>query len=691
MQSDKYTEISQLFAKLLYILVTLRMLNFFSMSTDFRGICTIAVCIVYASLLLHITGRKRNTDALIKAFVLVFLAGWVLHLSLFTTMAATTAKTLTDWLLMLFFSAQYSLEMFLAKTIAFKGSIYAILVNHPILQTGIFTVYFMAIITSASIIFHFVSRWAYGRRWLFRRQNIKAAEEGGNHIFIGLNEASRLLAADIRKEGCRGKIIFIDIPDEADTPRGISVWDLINRFFFREREDDCIEADVILKAGKRMTGLLPWLRNADNTVYILSDDQKSNISIAEKLWQREGCQPENQFKCRIYCHANRDSLAYIYSSVTDVQDRIRFVDSSFLAIESLKSHTSAETYPVSYVRKAKNPATGRLAGYVESQFTSAIIGFGETGMEALKFLYEFGIFIGKDKQKIPFECRIFDKAASVAAGELKRKIYFPDEDRIEFRDCHTESESFWDSLGEIIHKVNYIIVALGDDQNNLKTAIDIAEFAMTNGRDIRNDFTIVFRQEEFSPMDKETVDKANRTYCGCLRPFGLLKDIWKLSVIKADDITAMAKRFYCGYLSATTVTDAEKAWTERMEKLLDDDYEIRNKARRQITQDYSNCLHTITKKALCSPETRKSAASIMPDYHNHTHIDSGQCSQEDASVLEYLAIGEHIRWAASHTILGYRYDTETSDLRHTHRCLVPYDELSGLEKHYDWLVVRNSL
>jgi hypothetical protein len=367
------------------------------------------------------------------------------------------------------------------------------------------------------------------------------------------------------------------------------------------------------------------------------------------------------------------------------------VDSSFLAVESLKSHNSAETYPVSYVKKARDSRTGKLLGYVESDFNCAIIGFGETGHEALKFLYEFGAFVGKDKEKVSFRCHIFDNNASQAAGELKRKIMFPAEEEISFINCNVESDVFWDTLGQVIHNMNYIIVCLGNDQINLKTAADIAEFAIRKGRKTNDNFIIAFRQQEFSLLDKETTEKANRTFGGCLKPFGMLKDIWTLKVIKADNITAMAKKFYCSYLSATSNVEAESAWAERLTRLQSDDYAIRNKARRQMFQDYSDCLHTITKRELCSPDTVEAASVILPRNIGTDHIEKGQCSSEDTTVLEYLAIGEHLRWNASHLILGYRYADETNDMTRTHSCIVPYNELSEEMKHYDWLVVKNSL
>lgn len=661
------------------------------MGTDTGGIIIIATGIAYGLILQHITGKRQNTDALVRAFTGIFAAGFAIHLILFVKMSQDSARTVTDWLLMTYFSIQYALEMFVAKTIAFKGAASAILSDNQILFTALLMTYYLAIITSAMVIFHFLSRWAYSRRWLFRKKNIRSAAEGDNHIFIGICRASILLASDIRRQGCNGKIIFIDIPNKSDAPKAISIWDIISRFFFRTDKDEAINADVILKADKRMKGLLPWLQNHDNNVYILSDDQEMNIRLAEKLYQLESAPEEAQLRCRIYCHAAKEGIASIYSSVTDIKDRLIFVDSSYLAIESLKLHDSAETYPVSYVKKAKDAKTGRLLGYVESGFTSAIVGFGETGHEALKFLYEFGAFVGKDKKKVPFQCHIFDDNASDKAGEFKRNICFPNEEEVVFTSCRIESGEFWENLGKTIIAMNYIIVCLGNDQANLRIATEIAEFALRNGKNLKDNFIIAFRQREFSALDKETIEKANRTFGNCLRPFGMMKDIWTQNVICSNDITAMAKRFYCGYLSATSQTEAETAWAERLTRLQSDDYATRNKARRQISQDYSNCLHAITKRALCDAQTAATAEFILDRYTDGQHVDKERCTDEAAAVLEYLAIGEHLRWNASHIILGYRYAEKTSDLKYTHDYIVPYENLSKETRHYDWLVVKNSL
>ena len=102
--------------------------------------------------------------------------------------------------------------------------------------------------------------------------------------------------------------------------------------------------------------------------------------------------------------------------------------------------------------------------------------------------------------------------------------------------------------------------------------------------------------------------------------------------------------------------------------------------------DSSGTIVKYMTSGLCSVRTAKS-----PFGDDVETVRIVLCSKSDEAVLEYLAIGEHFRWNASHIMLGYRYAEETSDLKKTHNCLVPFSELDDRTRHYDWLVVRNSL
>lgn len=75
--------------------------------------------------------------------------------------------------------------------------------------------------------------------------------------------------------------------------------------------------------------------------------------------------------------------------------------------------------------------------------------------------------------------------------------------------------------------------------------------------------------------------------------------------------------------------------------------------------------------------------------------DAIHCIEDDVTakeVLEHLAVCEHLRWEASHMMMGYKPTTGgTDDLKKLHCYIKPYDKLGEVIKHYDWLVVKNSL
>ena len=68
------------------------------------------------------------------------------------------------------------------------------------------------------------------------------------------------------------------------------------------------------------------------------------------------------------------------------------------------------------------------------------------------------------------------------------------------------------------------------------------------------------------------------------------------------------------------------------------------------------------------------------------------CDEEYKELLEHLAVCEHLRWEASHLMLGYRPTTGGNEpARKLHNCIKPYSQLDYNKQHYDWLVVKNSI
>jgi hypothetical protein len=130
-------------------------------------------------------------------------------------------------------------------------------------------------------------------------------------------------------------------------------------------------------------------------------------------------------------------------------------------------------------------------------------------------------------------------------------------------------------------------------------------------------------------------------------------------------------------------------WEERESLIRSLSYEERTKARRQKAQDYSNTYHKTTKRILCQPHKGLSDL-IYAKCEGEVH-----CDVKGKEILEHLAVGEHLRWEASHLMLGYKptpnKNDRTRDLKKLHNSIRSYYDLSDVTQHFDWLVVKNSL
>lgn len=337
--------------------------------TPLYFILTACFLLLYSVILYNITGKNRNASKLLWAFGTIALLGFIFHMHLFCVVTQNGFTNFNDVISRILFSIQYSLEMFIANTIMFKGEVMSALKDNTHLFYIFVPLYGAAVLTSGFTIFHFLSRRLYTWFWLstHKQNGIKT------HVFVGINKASEKLAADIAKADQNEQIIFIDLFEQQDNPQGLSIWDIIGRFFRDSEEVENLSEYTVLKEGRSLRKLKEWLSCDKTTVYILSDDQTRNLSLLESLWERG-----KSFECKIFCHAKKEGLVNIYDSITDIKDRVTFVDSSYLAIESLKKGNGA-LLPVHFVDIATDPTNTYKMGYVESAFNSAIIGFGETG------------------------------------------------------------------------------------------------------------------------------------------------------------------------------------------------------------------------------------------------------------------------------------------------------------------------
>ena len=74
-------------------------------------------------------------------------------------------------------------------------------------------------------------------------------------------------------------------------------------------------------------------------------------------------------------------------------------------------------------------------------------------------------------------------------------------------------------------------------------------------------------------------------------------------------------------------------------------------------------------------------------------IDTDGVELPESLVLlaEQLARNVHEVWSANRIKEGWKYGEERDDLRKTHPCLVPFEELPESEKEYDRATSRETL
>ena len=651
---------------------------------------SLVIMIMYVVFLWRITGRKRNSDKLLGAFAVVAVLGAICHWIIFCKVANLEFAEYDNWIIKILFAIQYSLEMFLANTIVYKSEVVAALANHKLLFHSYLLIYGMAILTSGFVVFHFLSRRIYTWLWL-RLKRVKP----NAHIFIGINDAAKSLVKDINPND---QIIFIDVPNQNGL-QGMSIMDVIARFFKtrekQEQDQKWLDMYVVLRADRGIGKITKWFEQSTTQVYILSDNQDDNIAVLGKLWEHK-----DTLQCKIYCHAKKEGIVNRYDSITDSKDRITFVDSSFLAVEALKKQDSK--LPVNYVKIATD--NKRKLGYVESSFNCAVIGFGETGKEAMKFLYEFGAFPTATNGKAPFKCHIFDGNLDKELGEFgvdinTLKSPVAQDSEFETHPYYVGTSAFRTEISSIVRDLNYVVVSLGDDSLNIETALSIAECALAEGKPLDENFCIAVRLTAISKLNEDTIAEANKTFGNWIKIFGLPEDIWKLSIISNEDHDAAARKFYESYkmhsdvLNSGLTYDLDPTWDEREKMLCEGTYEKRCEIRRKRAQDYSNSLHIMTKRKLCEGYDANIVDTILDANDDKVHC-GGDCDCCEI-LLVHLAVCEHLRWEASHMIMGYRPVAKdgdpTDEMKKLHKYIKPYSLLPEHIKHFDWLVVKNSL
>lgn len=554
---------------------------------------------------------------------------------------------------------------------------------------GIWTIFFVVLLLFKSlwlwIIRHLFSQWI--RRDLY--------------IFWGVNRRSIQLAHEINEWR---NTIFVVQPNEKDSNTIEGLEQILNKSQYRNeirQQIGSYKASILIatKPITETTSLSYWktwrnvglslmcryiMRTTRNVhIFLLGDNESQNIydslRLADlSLWNT--C-VRNHEDVTIHCLARRGNANRLIEDVT-ANSVIEIIDSSHLAIELLKK--DSKNHPVQFVEQSKdNPGT------VSSSFNCLIVGFSECGQDALRFLYEFSAFVdaeSKTKEDIrsPFYCDVVDKQLPPSAARWMnhaQDMFYNNkmrgEKRITFHEKNYGSKEFYnDVLKVIIKKLNYVVIAVGDDKVGITLAADIMRYAIKMGRLTKkmnyylniDKFRIYVRS--YNPDMYEYLKTIASYYNEggeYISIFGAEHELFSYNMLVDDSLKTQAQEYQFNY---HWMAAKQFEWENKPKETKEKDWSVRRKEalksgmmskiqdlRRQESQDYANALHLETKK-------------ILKLY--------------GASPLR-LAQTEHLRWWAAHEIMGYKYDAKKDITLYNHDCMKPFSELTDTARKYDFL------
>ena len=688
--------------------------------------------------------RQRNLVLLAKVMIWIWGCGWVIYF-----VAIGIAKQPHVGAEVLLRSAVASLDLFWMDI---DSNILDVIQGHDVLKGMLVCASFAAVICLATLVMSLVlSR-------LMAYLHIRHIEINSNHnhlyVFFGLNEASKLLAKDVYDKDAQSVIIFVENSlageaeqdeDKTDGWKNIVSMLTHRRQTFidadeNERRALAIASCDICSLDKDTTNiwgnigldtvrsLLRKLSLTDKSqlhVFFLSEDRDANVR-ATVILAKDELVNNPKYQTIFYCHARRNSVNKVIEDMgieAEKRTEVRILDSSHLAMEYLKQ--KAENHPVNYV--TVNTLNYKNPGSVSTEFTSLVMGFGETGQEAVEFLYEYGAFVHQDATKddskrSPFCCHVVDSEMKKLEGHfiagipgvkyqecenpqecrygVSKDSTDKDDSLIRFHSCDYQSVEFFTKvLDPIVDKLNYVVVAIGDDERNMTVAIEILRYVRKK-RENLDKFCIYVRAYEkgtFKHLDEIAkhynlrLSKDGQNPVEKIVLFGQNEKIYTYDLVVKDKYQEDGRNYYEEYRSLQIdPNNDEGSWEKRHNDTMiskkGTKWERMSKIRRKENQDRSNAIHAHTKillleKAIGQENAKDFAMKALSGRTGkQADIDYPQLHGPEKQLMLNLAITEHLRWNAAHEMAGYVNNVKghsCNERTKQHNCLKPWQELDN--------------
>ncbi|MBR4687589.1 MAG: hypothetical protein IKP01_04670, partial [Bacteroidales bacterium] len=638
--------------------------------------------------------------------LLCFLTLLVLGAAIHVVMLSLSNHTVTqgNWAQLVLVSLVAALEMFVGHTVVFDDIIAAVVFHEPGLLLAYLTVFVLILAFSIELVFQMLPRRLQDRLWLSRHRRSALADRK-NHVFIGVTLHAKRLAQSILREwesdrsrGDQGVVMFVDLPGKEDVHTEISIGDIFTSLVSHRKEislDEELGSDRFVLLRGRMPAahgeesfesavglrrLSDWFRNERTSVYILGEEA-DNIRLLDLLLADSGV------NAKVFCLVDR--MSGTHAGYSAERGRVRLIDHHQLAVTHVKFQ-KPEWHPIHTVEIARD-AEGQPLGYVASGFHALCVGFRDTGQEALRFLYEFGSFVGKNRKRVPTTFDIFDDDMESHRGDfLVRYPGLRKDKALVWNEGAVGSDRFWQRYVDIVDTLNYVVVATGDPARNIEVAVRLLETAAKSGKDLSR-FLILVRAQQLDERTRGILDFYNRTYQPdgnpVLCPFGMSETVWNLASISGTGMKERAARFYAAFQHSIGGNDTWEKRAKRLTSRTENHVEGSTELLRRQNQDLSCSAFLPSMRVLAGPGLAE-AATRIPNVYAGSHYPD---KSADAGHLEYLAIQSHLRWTTSHLAAGYVCG-ERDELLLRLPDLTDYDAVKDARcNHFDWIAVKTYL
>lgn len=462
-------------------------------------------------------------------------------------------------------------------------------------------VHFLAVFVNISLLFNIIgfqsSAFRKVRGWL--KSNVKR----NLYVFVGEGDATMLLTADIRKNDPQAWIVWVRNFEKAEDSH-LSLSGVLSRVSYRRElveEADEVGAVLLrsrmavlnaaktydLKSVMKDLGLSNLERLLQNTetanLFFISDDIEKNMARTQMF---SGIRTSKQI--HIFCHACRNELNIALENPQAKPDengyppKVTLVDSAYMSM--MKLMETPMQSPLSVAGYAAD-------GSVSEPFTSLVVGFGNYGREAVRFLHEYACFTAPDGSRTKHECTVVDsKMDSIAGPFFIQSPALRTNPDYRFCQCNAGSVEFWDIVAGMADRLNYAVVAMDDDMLNLRTAVEIYnQVSKARGNDMR-DFMILTRC--YNPSNGQYVTSVidfyntlNASSGGRIVAFGRKKDIFSYDVLFNSMVSKGLEPFYrtCLQRVGRVAQVFDLGQVKDMQQL--------SEVRRFLSQLVSHCLH----------------------------------------------------------------------------------------------------